>query len=192
MLALWFVRHTFIGKEFNSYRIYLGHQHGHRFIVLGHQYGRRDVMWKHSILKEVKPSPNSKMIKLLTFDNLFPPLRHNRQNSTAITFSRRNDAGYSWAVLSTQYWENLVLVVFLVSESKPLQWQCWTKQVLNLLVILNVRKELNSFQFKPEGGIYWGGRGGGGGGWLLIGIFLFCLQISGPTTREGLLSGSLR
>ena len=25
------------------------------------------------ILKEVKPSPDSKMIKLLTFDNLFPP-----------------------------------------------------------------------------------------------------------------------
>ena len=28
------------------------------------------------ILKEVKPSPDGKMIKLLTFDNLFPPLRH--------------------------------------------------------------------------------------------------------------------
>ena len=28
------------------------------------------------ILKEVKPSPDSRMIKLLTFDNLFPPLRH--------------------------------------------------------------------------------------------------------------------
>ena len=33
-----------IRKEFNSHRIGLGHQHGHRFIVLGHQYGRRDVM----------------------------------------------------------------------------------------------------------------------------------------------------
>ena len=32
-------------------------------------------------LKEVKPSPYSKMIKLLTFDNLFPPLRHFRWNS---------------------------------------------------------------------------------------------------------------
>ena len=30
------------------------------------------------ILKEVKPSPDRKMIKLLTFDNLFPPLRHFR------------------------------------------------------------------------------------------------------------------
>ena len=28
-----------------------------------------------SLLKEVKPSPDSKMIKLLTSDNLFPPLR---------------------------------------------------------------------------------------------------------------------
>ena len=28
------------------------------------------------ILKEVKPSPDGKMIKLLTFDNLFLPLRH--------------------------------------------------------------------------------------------------------------------
>ena len=30
------------------------------------------------ILKEVKPSPDNKIIKLLTFDNLFPPLRHYR------------------------------------------------------------------------------------------------------------------
>ena len=28
------------------------------------------------ILKEVKPSTDGKMIKLLTFDDLFPPLRH--------------------------------------------------------------------------------------------------------------------
>ena len=32
-------------------------------------------------LKEVNPSPDRKMIKLLTFDNLFPPLLHSRQNS---------------------------------------------------------------------------------------------------------------
>ena len=30
------------------------------------------------ILKEVKPSPDSKMTKLLTVDNLFLPLRHSR------------------------------------------------------------------------------------------------------------------
>ena len=30
------------------------------------------------LLKEVKPSPDRKMIKLLTFDNLFLPLRHSR------------------------------------------------------------------------------------------------------------------
>ena len=30
------------------------------------------------ILKEVKPSPDSERIKLLTFDNLFLPLRHSR------------------------------------------------------------------------------------------------------------------
>ena len=30
------------------------------------------------ILKKVKASPDSKIIKLLTFDNLFPPLRHSR------------------------------------------------------------------------------------------------------------------
>ena len=29
-----------------------------------------------SILKEVKPSPDRKIIKLLTFDNSFLPLRH--------------------------------------------------------------------------------------------------------------------
>ena len=31
-----------------------------------------------SLLKEVDPSPDCKMLKLLTFDNLFPPLRHSR------------------------------------------------------------------------------------------------------------------
>ena len=31
-----------------------------------------------SLLKEVKPSPDGKMVKLLTFDNFFPPLRHSR------------------------------------------------------------------------------------------------------------------
>ena len=28
--------------------------------------------------EEVNPSPDSKRIKLLSFDNLFPPLRHSR------------------------------------------------------------------------------------------------------------------
>ena len=32
------------------------------------------------ILKEVKPSRDRKIIKLFTFDNLFPPLRHSRLN----------------------------------------------------------------------------------------------------------------
>ena len=30
------------------------------------------------LVKGVKPSPDRKMLKLLTFDNLFPPLRHSR------------------------------------------------------------------------------------------------------------------
>ena len=34
-----------------------------------------------SLLEEVKTSPKRKMIRLLTFDNLFPPLRHSRKNS---------------------------------------------------------------------------------------------------------------
>ena len=34
----------YIRKEFNSYRIGLGHQHGRRSIVLTHQYGCRVVM----------------------------------------------------------------------------------------------------------------------------------------------------
>ena len=38
--------------------------------------------------------------------------------TTAITFSRQNDAGSR--VINTQYWENLVLVVVLISESKAL------------------------------------------------------------------------
>ena len=43
------------------------------------------------ILKEVKPSTESKMIKLLTFDYLFPPRR--LRMTMAVTFSRPNDVG---------------------------------------------------------------------------------------------------
>ena len=39
-------------------------------------------------IEEVKPSPYRKTIKLLTFDNLFPPLRHSRLNPW------QNDDGY--------------------------------------------------------------------------------------------------
>ena len=42
-------------------------------------------------------------------------------------------------------------------------------------------------QARGQGGTYFGVGGG-----ALIGIFLFCLQINGPMTREELLSGSLR
>ena len=46
------------------------------------------------ILKEVKPSLNRKVIKLLTFDNSFPPLlAKTRRLATATKFSRQNDAG---------------------------------------------------------------------------------------------------
>jgi len=38
--------------------------------------------------------------------------------TTAVTFSRQNDVGSLKS--TTQYWENLVLVVVLVSESKTL------------------------------------------------------------------------
>ena len=38
--------------------------------------------------------------------------------TTAVAFSRQNDAGSR--VSNTQYWENLVLVVVLVLESKAL------------------------------------------------------------------------
>ena len=40
-------------------------------------------------MKEVKSFPDFKMIKLLTFDNLFPSLRM----VTGITFSRQKDTG---------------------------------------------------------------------------------------------------
>ena len=40
--------------------------------------------------------------------------------TTAITFSRQNDAGSR--VSKTQDWENLLLVIVLVSESKALQY----------------------------------------------------------------------
>ena len=53
------------------------------------------------------------MIKLLKFHNLFPPdyilAKTRSRMTTAIMFSRH-----------TQYWENVVLVVVLVLESKAL------------------------------------------------------------------------
>ena len=73
------------------------------------------------ILKEVKLSPNDKMIKLHTFDNLFPPptndirAKTRSRMTTAIMFSRQNDAGSRAS--NTQYWENFLLVVVLVSVS---------------------------------------------------------------------------
>ena len=73
-----------------------------------------------SLLKEVKPCPDGKMIKFLTFDNLF---RHydilaktRSRTTTAITFSRQNDAGSR--ANTTQHWENLVFVVLLVWNLK--------------------------------------------------------------------------
>ena len=50
------------------------------------------------LLKEVKPSPDCKMVTLLKLDNLFPSLKSvvewRRQPLTmAIAFSRQNDAG---------------------------------------------------------------------------------------------------
>ena len=50
------------------------------------------------ILKEVKPSPDNKLIRLLTFDNLFPPLydmlaKTRSGSTTAISFSLQNKAG---------------------------------------------------------------------------------------------------
>ena len=45
----------------------------------------------------INPSPHRKMIKLQTFDNLYPSLRHFAKigsgMTTAIKFSRQNDAG---------------------------------------------------------------------------------------------------
>ena len=52
-----------------------------------------------SLLKEVKPSPDENMIKLQTFDNLFPRVGHcdilaktRSRMTTATSFSRQNDA----------------------------------------------------------------------------------------------------
>ena len=44
------------------------------FILL---FSPKKLVWLF-IMKEVKPSPDSKMIKLLTLDLLFPPLPHSR------------------------------------------------------------------------------------------------------------------
>ena len=56
------------------------------------------------------------MIKFLTFDNSFSPLRHRMTIAITFTFSRQNDVGSH--ARATQYWENVVLAVVLDLESK--------------------------------------------------------------------------
>ena len=56
------------------------------------------------------------MIKFLTFDNSFSPLRRRMTMAITFTFSRQNDVGSH--ARATQYWENVVLAVVLVLESK--------------------------------------------------------------------------
>jgi len=54
-----------------------------------------------SLLEGVKPSPDRNMIKVQTFDNLFPRVRHydilsktpSSRMTTVTSFSRQNDAG---------------------------------------------------------------------------------------------------
>ena len=54
--------------------------------------------------------------KILTFDNLFPPLRHSRWNMlTAITFTGQNYAALRAS--NSLFWEKLALLVVLVPES---------------------------------------------------------------------------
>ena len=50
------------------------------------------------LLEGLKPPHDHKIIKLLTFETFYPPLRHSRYTArvrmtTTITFSRQNDAG---------------------------------------------------------------------------------------------------
>ena len=56
-------------------------------------------------MKEVKPSQNSKIMKLLTFNVL---AKTRSRKATAIAFSHQNNA--TSRTRTTQYWENLVLV----------------------------------------------------------------------------------
>ena len=70
------------------------------------------------------------MLKLDEFDDLMTCSRHydtlakNRSRMTpANTFFRQNDAALR--VHDTWYWENLVLVVILVLESKGLYYLCY-------------------------------------------------------------------
>ena len=59
-------------------------------------FSQRKLAWLF-ILKEVKPFPDGKMMKLHTFDNLFPPTTNDIRAKTrcrmtkAVTFSRQND-----------------------------------------------------------------------------------------------------
>ena len=75
-----------------------------------------------SFLQEVKTSLDCKMRKLLTLDKLYPHydiLAKTRSGmTTATTFSRPSDAGSRASTI--YHWENLVLVVVLVLESKGL------------------------------------------------------------------------
>ena len=73
------------------------------------------------ILKEVKPSPDGKMIKLRTFDNLFPPLRHSRHSRN------RNSQLVNMHNSTIVFRDSLVIHfssgLFLAYGSSQLSWQ---------------------------------------------------------------------
>ena len=73
-------------------------------------------------------------LDLITCSRHFNILAKTRSRiTTVITFSRQKDAGSR--VSNTQYWENLVPVVVLASESKAFWW----------LVVINSQKEHNNY-----------------------------------------------
>ena len=96
------------------------------------EHTTRLLLFLFLLLKDTEPSPDRRMINLLTFDNQFPPLTTTfqlkpfvqlpRRVTTGIAFSRQNDAG---SRASSQYWENLVLVVVPVLVAEGL---CCSKQ----------------------------------------------------------------
>ena len=72
------------------------------------------LLW---LMKEVEPSPDRKIIKLIAFDTLFPPLAKTRSRmTTAIAFSRQNDTCLRGRAQKKVY--NLQISIFISDHGK--------------------------------------------------------------------------
>ena len=79
------------------------------------------------LLKEVKPAPGCKMMKLLTVDKFFQALDTRIRMTTGFAFSYLVTLVLAWV---TYYWENIVPIVVLVWESTDFELSLFSSDLV--------------------------------------------------------------